>query len=77
MSGRAKEAQKHAKKMAQKRAAKAAKRALYASMAGSSRKHKKILSRSKLVTRFNPNKHKHLIDDCGNPGCKKCYPQYA
>ena len=75
MAGRAKRAAAHKKKMAAKKAAKAAKRVLYASLAGSSRKSKKINKKRVGEARFNtysPKKHKHLMAVCGNPGCKKC-----
>jgi len=56
-----------------KRAAKAQKKAVYASLRGTSKKSKKVLSRAKGK---NPNKHQHLVENCGNIGCASCYPQY-
>lgn len=77
MAGKAKKAAIHKKKMAAKKAAKAAKKALYNSLRGTSKKNKKINKKKKGEARFNtysPSKHKHLMDKCGNPGCKKCNP---
>lgn len=70
--GKASRARKHLKKMADKRRKKAAKRALYASLSGSSVKAKKLRARRKTVRKFNYNKHRHIVRDCGNPGCKRC-----
>lgn len=69
--GKTGRAKKHTKKMQEKRKAKLLKRSLYASMRGTSKKHKKIRKRM-LLGRFNPNKHKHLMEKCGNPGCLRC-----
>ena len=71
MSGKAKELVKHKKKMAAKRSAKTAKRQLYASLAGSSKKNKKQTKHAHF-NQFSPKKHRHLMENCGNPGCKKC-----
>lgn len=75
MAGRARKAREHKNKMAFKRAAKAQKRALYASLAGSSKKSKKRHKKRVGIARFNtftPGKHRHLMAYCGNPGCGKC-----
>lgn len=69
--GKASRARKHLKKMAEKRRAKAVKRALYASLAGTSRKAKKT-RRKGLTRKFNYYKHAHRVANCGNPGCKRC-----
>jgi hypothetical protein len=69
--GKTSRARKHIKKMQEKRKAKIAKRALYASMRGTSKKRKKIERRPR-YNQFNPKKHKHLMEKCGNPGCRKC-----
>ena len=76
MSGKAKRAAAHKKKMTDKRAAKAAKRALYASMRGTSKKNKKQNGRGEF-NNFSPKKHRHLMEDCGNSGCQRCYPVAA
>lgn len=65
----------HDKKMRAKRAMKAARRTAYAALKGTSKKTKKIKNKRKL---FNPSTaHQHLIARCGNPGCKKCFPQFS
>jgi hypothetical protein len=78
VAGKAKRAAAHKKKMADKRAAKAARRALYASLRGTSKKNKKRNMKRKGEARFNswsPRKHKHLVENCGNPGCLRCFPR--
>lgn len=62
---------KSAERMKLKRAAKAAKRAKYAALAGTSKKAKRQKRKSTLAGTF---KHAHVMSDCGNPGCKRCYP---
>lgn len=63
---------RHAVKMARKRALKAARRAQYAALAGTS------LRRKRQVTGSTPPsgaKHSHAMPNCGNAGCRKCYPR--
>lgn len=65
---------RHSKIMAEKRAVKSRRRALYASLAGTSRKTKR-----KRVNRGQKQrtiwKHAHTMTDCGNVGCNRCYPR--
>ncbi len=63
---------KHSAKMARKRAVKSARRALYASLAGTSKKNKKLGNRRAGPTVY---KHAHIMADCGNVGCTRCYPR--
>ena len=72
--GHAGKARRHDSKMRARRAAKAAKKAAYAAMRGTSKKSKKISSRSKGAS---SHKHQHLIDNCGNIGCSRCFPQFV
>ena len=65
----------HDKKMRAKRAMKTARRTAYAALRGISKKSKKLRGRNK-VGKFT-NKHRHLITFCGNPGCKRCFPQFV
>ncbi len=65
-------ARKHAAKMLRKKNAKAAKRAKYASLAGTSKKNKRQTKKSVVSGVY---KHAHIMANCGNPGCKKCYPR--
>ena len=74
MAGKAAKARRHKKRMATKRSAKALKRAEYASRKGTSTKAKKLRARARAA--LSPFKHTHLISDCGNIGCSRCYPQY-
>ncbi len=62
---------KHSAKMKERRKRKAEKRALYASYAGTSKRAKKVRRKSPIS---GIHKHEHLMSDCGNPGCKRCYP---
>ena len=68
MGKKSKSARSDAKR-AEKHAAKAARTALYASQAKANKKQ----------TNSNDGTAKsyikHAIDNCGNPGCKRCYPQ--
>jgi hypothetical protein len=66
-------ARKHADKMRKRRAEKAAKRAAYAALAGTSKKNKRINKKKSKIA--GPFKHAHIMKDCGNPGCNKCYPR--
>ena len=34
-------------------------------------------AKNKKKKETNPNKGKHLIEDCGNLGCIKCNPNYV
>ena len=56
-------------KRAERHAAKAARTALYASQAKSNKKQKS--SSDGTAKSFSS----HAISNCGNPGCKRCYPQ--
>ena len=58
---------KHVAKMARKRAIKATRRAKYLALAGTSKKKKH--QHQATHTKFN-----HATQNCGNIGCKKCYP---
>lgn len=62
---------KHDDKMKKKRALKAQKKAAYAALAGTGKKRKKRITRAFISGIF---KHAHMTSDCGNPGCRKCYP---
>ena len=73
--GRAGKTRRHDHKMKAKRAAKVAKRAAYAALRGTSKKSKKIKARASNA--FSNAKHRHLIDNCGNIGCARCFPQFA
>lgn len=61
---------KHSEKMKRKHAAKANRRAAYAALAGTSKKSK----RKNAIKARTGYKHAHIMADCGNPGCKRCYP---
>ena len=63
---------KHDSKMARKRAAKTAKRAKYAALKGTSKKAKR--QHAKIAT-SGIYKHAHIMSNCGNVGCKRCYPK--
>ncbi len=60
------------KRKMRKRAAKAAKKALYQSYAGTGRRKKK----KSCPTGATSQKGNHVMTDCGNIGCKACYPQF-
>jgi hypothetical protein len=62
---------KHAQKMARKKNVKAARKAAYAALAGTSKKKKRQGGGSGPTAQ----RGNHIMADCGNPGCKKCYPQ--
>ena len=70
--GRASRKRRHNAKMNQKRQIKAARRAAYAAMAGTSKKAKRQGKKNVRDRRF---KHAHAMLDCGNVGCKRCYPR--
>lgn len=61
---------KHQEKMKRKRAIKAQRRSAYAAMAGTSKKKK----RQNIKSGATVGKKAHLMANCGNTGCKKCYP---
>lgn len=65
---------KHEEKMKKRRATKAAKAAKYLALRGTSKKSKRQGSKSQVS---GANKHAHVMVDCGNPGCKHCYPMVA
>lgn len=73
--GKAGRTRKHTEKMKAKRSAKAARRALYQSMAGTSKKAKKQNKKPEF-NQFSATKHKHLVSNCGNTGCSRCFPQF-
>ncbi len=72
--GKASRKRKHDDRMRKKRAAKSARKALYASLAGTGKRPKKVGRRSQVAGIF---KHAHVMTDCGNPGCNRCYPRPA
>lgn len=72
--GNAARRRRHDQKMRMKRAAKAAKRTAYAALRGTSRKAKKLRGRSRTSA---GGKHLHRIENCGNIGCKRCFPQFS
>lgn len=69
--GKASRKNRHSDKMKRKRELKAQRRSLYASLAGTSKKSKNKNGK-KMPTRF---KGSHMMADCGNVGCKRCYPK--
>jgi len=68
MGKKSKSARSEAKR-AERHAAKAARTALYASQAKANKKQKS--SSDGTAKSFI----RHAIANCGNPGCKRCYPQ--
>lgn len=70
--GKSSRQRKHGEKMKRKRDMKAKRRALYASLAGTSRKAKKQRKASSVSGIY---KHAHAMADCGNPGCRRCCPR--
>lgn len=60
------------KKKELKRQVKQQRRALYASLAGTSKKKKRQNPRKKITAQ----RGNHVMSDCGNVGCEKCYPQH-
>ena len=72
--GKAGRKSKHDEKMKKKRALKAQKKAAYLALAGTGKRKKKRASQSKVSGIY---KHAHIMADCGNPGCKRCYPRPA
>lgn len=71
--GKAGKSRRHDERMKARRAAKHARQAEYAALAGTSKKRKK----GRNISRFSSGKHRHLIPNCGNIGCARCYPQFA
>lgn len=69
--GKKSKSARHVKKMAEKRAAKAAKRALYESNAKSG----KGKAKHKIESQINPLTNSHAMENCGNVGCKRCFPR--
>jgi hypothetical protein len=63
---------RHESKMERKRAIKHARREQYKALAGTSRKTKKVVKRTRGA---KLRKHEHAMPNCGNVGCKRCYPQ--
>lgn len=61
---------KHDDKMKKKLAAKTAKAAKYKALAGTSKKSK----RQKVRSGPTPQKHAHMMLNCGNVGCSRCFP---
>lgn len=68
--GKAARKRRKDERMRKKRAMKMARRALYASLAGTSKKRKRIHAKSTPPGKFN-----HETSNCGNVGCKKCFPR--
>lgn len=74
MAGASIKARKHAAKMRAKAAAKAVKKAAYFALRGTSKKTKRQGKTSLVAGVF---KHAHIMRYCGNPGCIRCFPQFA
>lgn len=75
MSKRAKTraAQERKREKARRKAAEVAKYEAWRD-AGTNSKSKRFLLRTKRA-RTSPTKHQHLVWNCGNPGCKGCFPR--
>lgn len=71
--GRASKTRRAEEKKRKKRAAKIARKLLYASYAGQGRRNKKRASRRKEPSTI---KGAHVISNCGNIGCERCFPQF-
>jgi hypothetical protein len=71
MSKKSKAKRKDARKL-QKAQRKAAKAALYKSY---SEKGREAATRRHRKKSEGGGKHQHLMADCGNPGCLRCYPE--
>ena len=69
--GNASRKRKHGEKMSRRRAAKAAKKAKYLALAGTSKKAKRQKTKHKMISN---KKHAHVMANCGNVGCKRCFP---
>ena len=74
MGAKAKKARAQKRKL-RKKAVKDARRALYRSYAAQGKERARGRRRGK--TGPTPGKGNHYVVDCGNPGCKACFPQYA
>ena len=72
--GRKAKGQRATARKQQRKAAKLAQINLYASFAkaGKLKGSKRQKRKSKASA---PTKHAHLVANCGNPGCKRCFPQ--
>ena len=62
---------KHSAKMKRKREVKAQRKALYASLAGTSKKSKNQRNKNRVSSSA---KHAHKMSNCGNAGCERCNP---
>lgn len=60
---------RHAKKMEQRRKLKRMRREAYAALAGTSQRSK----RQRKSTEPSGRKHEHLMANCGNVGCSRCF----
>lgn len=65
--GKAAKKRRQEERSRRKREMKAKRRALYASLAGTSKRRKRM--RTKTDVKFD-----HETQNCGNVGCKKCFP---
>lgn len=70
-SSRTKSSEKRKKAKASK---KAEKKALYLRYAAEGRKTGSKRAKMQNKKKSKPNKHCHVMADCGNIGCHKCYP---
>lgn len=70
MAGKAARKRKHGDKMARRRAEKAARKAKYLSLAGTSNKNKRKKGQA-----GSGHKHEHIMANCGNVGCERCFPE--
>jgi hypothetical protein len=55
-----------------KRAVKAARRQLYASYAGQGRR----TTKDHTSTGYTPQRGNHVMLNCGNVGCERCFPRF-
>jgi hypothetical protein len=62
-----------AERMKRKRAVKEARRSMYASLAGTSKKRKRQVSKAQTAS---AEKGSHRMSNCGNVGCVRCFPQF-
>ena len=74
MSKKSKKASKQ-KNLMRKRARRLANKMRYQAMAkaGENTKSKRFVRKSKTTKRAKPVKH--LVSNCGNTGCKRCFPR--
>jgi hypothetical protein len=68
--GKAGKKRKHDEKMKKKRAAKKAK---YLALAGTSKGRKRLAPKRRTA---GPNRGNHVMANCGNPGCRRYFPQF-